>query len=89
MREEERFALRSTIEVLNAQAELQNAQLAFVRGRANEYVGRVQLLAQVGTLAAPIIAIVWFVQLFAFGSVLSMLIEVEEKTRGLAARPPA
>ncbi len=46
-------------------------------------------LAQVGALAAPIIAIVWFVQLFAFGSVLSMLIEVEEKTRGLAARPPA
>jgi len=50
VREEERFALRSTIEVLNAQAELQNAQINFVRGRANEYVGRVQLLAQVGTL---------------------------------------
>lgn len=50
VREEERFALRSTIEVLNAQAELQNAQLAFVRGRTSEYVGRVQLLAQVGTL---------------------------------------
>lgn len=50
VREEERFALRSTIEVLNAQAELQNAQMNFVRGRANEYVGRVQLLAQVGTL---------------------------------------
>ncbi len=50
VREEERFALRSTIEVLNAQAELQSAQIGFVRGRANEYVGRVQLLAQVGTL---------------------------------------
>jgi TolC family type I secretion outer membrane protein len=50
VREEERFALRSTIEVLNAQAELQNAQLGFVRSRANEYVGRVQLMAQVGTL---------------------------------------
>jgi len=50
VREEERFALRSTIEVLNAQAELQNAQIGFVRGRATEYVGRVQLLAQVGTL---------------------------------------
>lgn len=50
VREEERFALRSTIEVLNAQAELQNAQISFVRGRANEYVGRVQLMAQVGTL---------------------------------------
>ncbi|PHY17190.1 TolC family outer membrane protein [Caulobacter sp. BP25] len=50
VREEERFALRSTIEVLNVQAELQNAQISFVRGRATEYVGRVQLLAQVGTL---------------------------------------
>lgn len=50
VREEERFALRSTIEVLNAQAELQNAQISFVRARANEYVGRLQLLAQVGTL---------------------------------------
>jgi TolC family type I secretion outer membrane protein len=50
VREEERFALRSTIEVLNAQQELQNAQIGFVRGRASEYVGRVQLLAQVGTL---------------------------------------
>lgn len=50
VREEERFALRSTIEVLNAQAELQNSQLNFVRARASEYVGRLQLLAQVGTL---------------------------------------
>ena len=50
VREEERFALRSTIEVLNAQAELQNAQISFVRGRANEYAGRLQLLAQVGIL---------------------------------------
>lgn len=50
VREEERFALRSTIEVLNAQAELQAAQINFVRGRANEYLGRSQLLAQIGTL---------------------------------------
>lgn len=50
VREEERFALRSTIEVLNAQAELQNSQLGFVRSRANEYVSRVQLLSQIGTL---------------------------------------
>ena len=50
VREEERFALRSTIEVLNAQAELQNSQIGFVRGRATEYLGRVQLLAQIGTL---------------------------------------
>jgi outer membrane protein/S-layer protein transport system outer membrane protein len=50
VREEERFALRSTIEVLNAQAELQNSQLGFVRSRANEYVSRVQLLSQIGIL---------------------------------------
>ncbi|MDR6626221.1 outer membrane protein/S-layer protein transport system outer membrane protein [Caulobacter segnis] len=50
VREEERFALRSTIEVLNTQAELQGAQIGFVRGRATEYVSRVQLLAQMGTL---------------------------------------
>uniref|UniRef100_UPI0025F02BBC TolC family protein n=1 Tax=uncultured Caulobacter sp. TaxID=158749 RepID=UPI0025F02BBC len=50
VREEERFALRSTIEILNAQAELQAAQINFLRGRASEYVGRLQLLAQVGTL---------------------------------------
>lgn len=50
VREEERFALRSTIEVLNAQAELLNAQLNFVRSRAVEYAGRVQLMAQLGTL---------------------------------------
>lgn len=50
VREEERFALRSTIEVLNAQAELQAAQVNFIRGRYNEYVGRMQLLQQMGTL---------------------------------------
>lgn len=50
VREEERFALRSTIEVLNAQAELQSAQVGFLRTRANEYVARVQLLSQIGTL---------------------------------------
>ena len=50
VREEERFALRSTIEVLNAQAELQSAQIGFLRTRANEYVARFQLLSQIGTL---------------------------------------
>ncbi len=45
-------------------------------------------LATAGTFAVPIIAIVWFVQLFGFGSVLSLLIEIEENTRGIAARPP-
>lgn len=45
-------------------------------------------LAAAGTFAVPIIAIVWFAQLFGFGSVLSLLIEIEENTRGIAARPP-
>ena len=45
-------------------------------------------LVSAGTVAIPVIAIIWFVQLFAFGSVLSMLIEIEENTRAMAARPP-
>jgi len=48
----------------------------------------VRPVATVGTLAIPVIAIVWFVQLFAFGSVLSLLIDIEENTRSIAARPP-
>jgi hypothetical protein len=45
-------------------------------------------LASAGTIAVPVIAIVWFVQLFGFGSVLSLLIEIEENTSMIAARPP-
>ena len=45
-------------------------------------------LASAGALAVPIIAIVWFLQLFGFGSILSLLIEIEENTRGIAGRPP-
>lgn len=56
VREEERFALRSTIEVLNAQAELQAAQANFIRGRYNEYLSRMQLLQQVGILEVSDIA---------------------------------
>ena len=50
VRQEEKFALRSTIEVLNAELELTNAQQNLVRVRAQEYAGRVQLLSVVGTL---------------------------------------
>lgn len=50
VREEERFALRSTIEILNAQQELLQAQINFLRTRANEYTSRVQLLATTGML---------------------------------------
>jgi len=44
-------------------------------------------LLSASAFAIPVIAIIWFVQLFAFGSVLSLLIEIEENTRGMAARP--
>lgn len=48
----------------------------------------VRTLTTAGGLTLPLIAIVWFVQLFAFGSILSLLIDIEENTRGIAARPP-
>jgi TolC family type I secretion outer membrane protein len=51
VRAEERLALRSNIEVLNAEAELSNAQQNLTRARAAEYAARVQLLAAIGTLS--------------------------------------
>lgn len=56
VRQEERFALRSTIEVLNAQLELTNAQQNLVRVRAQEYASRVQLLSATGVLDTRIFA---------------------------------
>ena len=52
VRQEQKFALRSTIEVLNAELELSNAQQNLTRVRAAEYVSRVQLLAAAGILTA-------------------------------------
>lgn len=46
---------------------------------------RWQLLGGAGILAV-VVSVVWFVQLFAFGSVLSLLIDIEEDTRRLEAR---
>ena len=37
-------------------------------------------------LSLPIMGIVWFVQFFALGSILSLLINIEENTRVLAER---
>ncbi len=37
-------------------------------------------------LGLPIFGIVWFIQLFAIGSILSLLINIEENTRALAAQ---
>jgi outer membrane protein/S-layer protein transport system outer membrane protein len=50
VREEERYALRTTLDILNAEAELRSAQLNLVRTRSAEYVRRVQLLATIGAL---------------------------------------
>ena len=56
VRAEERFALRSNIEVLNAEAELNASQQNLARARAAEYVARVQLLALIGTLTPQLLA---------------------------------
>ncbi len=49
-REEQKMALRSTIEVLNAELELTTAQQNLVRARATEYTARAQLLDTMGML---------------------------------------
>ena len=36
-----------------------------------------------GALAAPLAALLVFVQLYAFGSILSLLVKIEENTRGM------
>lgn len=56
VRQEEQFALRSNIEVLNASAELSASQLNLTRARAAEYVARVQLLAATGVLGPETLA---------------------------------
>ena len=52
VRREEPFGLRSRIEVLNAEQELQSAQLQLVTARYDEYVARAALLAAIGRLDA-------------------------------------
>lgn len=56
MQREQRNGLRSTIDTLNAEQELQAAQLNFLQSRYSEYVARGSLLAAVGTLRAKTIA---------------------------------
>jgi hypothetical protein len=51
--------------------------------------GLLQIVRSAGLIAGPLVGIVWFVQLFAFGSILSLLIDIEENTRLLAAQPAA
>jgi outer membrane protein len=52
MRQEERFGLRSTIEVLNAEQELASSQLGLLSNRYQEYVARAALLLAMGRLDA-------------------------------------
>lgn len=56
MQRERRFGLRTTIEVLNAEQELQNAQLNLLQARYTEYVQRGALLLAMGMLRAQTIA---------------------------------
>lgn len=40
-----------------------------------------------GAVAGPLVALVMFVQLYAFGSILSLLVKIEENTRGMLLPP--
>lgn len=42
-----------------------------------------QWLTMGGAVAAPLVALVTFVQLYAFGSILSLLVRIEENTRAM------
>ena len=41
-----------------------------------------------GPAAVMLVGVIWFIQLFAFGSILSLLIDIEENTRALASQTP-
>lgn len=41
-----------------------------------------------GPAAVILVGVIWFIQLFAFGSILSLLIDIEENTRALAGQTP-
>ena len=46
--------------------------------------GLFRILRSVGLIAGPLVGIVWFVQMYAFGSILTLLVDLEENTRQLA-----
>ncbi len=58
-------------------------------GLTNNQPGWLQMLPWVGALGLPLLAVIWFVQLFAFGSILSLLIDIEENSRRLTAQATA
>jgi hypothetical protein len=47
----------------------------------------VDAIRSLGMVIGPLVGIIWFVQLFALGSVLSLLVDIEENTRSLAEQP--
>jgi outer membrane protein len=53
-RVEERVGLRTTIDVLNAEQELENAEVTLTQGRHDEYVARATLLNAMGVLEAQL-----------------------------------
>lgn len=63
--------------------------VAIVSASAGGGGGILQVLRSMGLVIGPLVGIVWFVQLYAFGSILSLLIDIEENTRVLAAQPTA
>lgn len=56
MRQEERLGLRSTIELLNTQQELTQAQIGLLRDRYNEYVARIGVLNVMGVLTPEMLS---------------------------------
>ncbi|HEX6866434.1 MAG TPA: TolC family protein, partial [Caulobacteraceae bacterium] len=56
-REEAQVGLRTTLDVLNAEQELRNAQLALVSARRDEYVAAAQVLAAMGDLNTETLAV--------------------------------
>lgn len=59
-------------------------------GRSTALLGLPGWVLGSGTMIGSLLAgILWFVPLYAFGSILSLLLNIEESTRALAAYPPA
>ncbi|MFN3352932.1 MAG: TolC family outer membrane protein [Brevundimonas sp.] len=56
VRQEQSVGLRTTLDVLNAELELRNAQINLAVARRNDYVAQAQLLAAMGSLDAPSLA---------------------------------
>lgn len=51
VRQEQQVGLRTTLDVLNAELELRNAEITLAQARRNQYVAQAQLLAAMGRLS--------------------------------------